>query len=150
MERLELARPVLPRSTQKKAGPEYFISGSSRDPFQGYAEEHTVILDELRPKTLLYYDFLKITDPFTLTDQVMAPARYADKALACDLIIITTPIDPYEFYHEIFPSTPMVPESYDSFDQLLRRLALVIQMDNDLIHEMRFDYQRVFLPTGVS
>lgn len=84
-----------------------------------------------------------------MTGQVMAPARYTDKALACDLFIITAPIDPYGFYHEIFPSTPMVPESYDSFDQLLRRLTLVIQMDNDSIYEMYFDHKRVFLPSGV-
>ena len=32
----------------------------------------------------------------------MAPARYADKALACDLIVITSPYDPRFFYEEQF------------------------------------------------
>lgn len=44
----------LAKEYAKKKGQPYFIAGSSRDIFQGYAGEHTLILDELRPKTITY------------------------------------------------------------------------------------------------
>ena len=109
----------------KKAGQEYYISGSNRDIFQGYVGEHTLIMDELRPKTIPYYDLLRILDPFSLTDPTMAPSWYTDKAIACDLIIITTPFDPLSFYQKEFASESGV-SRVDSFNQLLRRLTLVM------------------------
>ena len=39
----------------------------------------------------------------------MAPARYSDKSLACDLIIITTPFNPVDFYDEIFDDIKKIP-----------------------------------------
>lgn len=122
----------------KKKGQEYFVSGSSRDPFQGYSGEHTVILDEFRPNAMEYSDLLRILDPFSIIDETMAPARYADKALACDLIIITTPYDPLGFYEKMFGKFTLFSET-DSFNQLWRRLSLVVKMDYDSIEAMTGD-----------
>lgn len=142
----------LAKEYAKKAGQDYFVSGSSRDIFQKYKGEHTAILDELRPNAIPYSDLLRITDPFGVGSQVMAPARYNDKALACDLIIITTPYNPIDFYYEIFgrstnPACPSQKTLYtDGFDQLLRRLSLIIEMDNLLINAVEYDPQNGFIP----
>ncbi len=134
----------------KKANQPYYITGSSRDIFQNYTGEHTLIMDELRPNVIPYQDLLRITDPFG--NQTMAPSRYHDKALACDLIIITTPYNPQEFYAQIFGDERNIP-SYarisktDTFEQLLRRLTLIIEMDDYYINAMEFDSKcRMFNP----
>ncbi len=125
----------------QKRGQEYYISGSSRDIFQNYGGEHTLIIDELRPKTIPYHDLLRILDPFSLTDPTMAPSRYNDKAIACDLIIITTPYSPSSFYEhefgEVFGQSER--SKIDSFDQLWRRISLVIRMEQDFMETRTMD-----------
>lgn len=107
-----------------KRGQPYFIAGSSRDTFQHYEGQHTLILDELRPRTMRYEDLLRLMDPFGLTEEVMGPSRYTDKALACDLVIITTPYSPYSFHRALFrkkaDTTP------DRLKQLHRRISLLL------------------------
>lgn len=122
------------RHHAEKAGQSYFISGSSRDPFQGYCGEHTLILDELRPKTIQYEDLLRILDPYSITDGVMAPSRYNDKALACDLIIITSPYSPKSIYEKIFAVATI-----DGFDQLDRRISLTIEMTASNIYMIEYN-----------
>ncbi|WP_160559712.1 Rep family protein [Parablautia muri] len=77
----------------KKAGngQPFYVAGSSRDMFQSYKGEHIIILDELRAQSIPYNDLLRVLDPFGIGAQVYAPSRFYDKALAADLIIITTP-----------------------------------------------------------
>ena len=132
----------LAKAYAQKAGQEYHISGSSRDIFQNYGGEHTLIMDELRPKTIPYHDLLRILDPFSLTDPTMAPSRYSDKAIACDLIIITTPYSPRSFYEhefgEVFGQSER--SKIDSFDQLLRRLTLVMYMNDEIIEAMTYKF----------
>ena len=125
----------LAKNHARKREQDYFVSGSSRDPFQGYAGQHTIILDELRPDTMEYFDLLRILDPFSIEHETMAPARYSDRALACDMIIITTPYDPLEFYKGIFGPNSLFTET-DSFSQLWRRLSLIIKMDYQAIELM--------------
>ncbi|MFR5877082.1 MAG: Rep family protein [Eubacterium sp.] len=125
-----------------KANQPYFITGSSRDIFQNYSGEHTLIMDELRPNIIPYADLLRILDPFE--NNKMLPSRYNDKSLACDLIIITTPYNPYDFYQEIFGYDCNKPvyarqRATDSFEQLLRRITLIIEMNDYYIQAMEFD-----------
>lgn len=128
----------LARHHASQSGQPYYISGSSRDIFQSYAGEHTIILDELRPKVMEYQDLLRILDPFSIYGGVMAPSRYADKALAADLIIITTPYSPYSFYCAQFSDNT---SKTDSFGQLQRRITLTIQMQQASIDLMEYDAQ---------
>lgn len=128
----------LARHHAEQSGQPYYISGSSRDIFQSYAGEHTIILDELRPKVMEYQDLLRILDPFGLVDGVMAPSRYSDKALAADTIIITSPFSPLEFYKAQFSDAPNIT---DSFAQLARRISLTIQMQQDSINLVTYDAQ---------
>ena len=88
----------LAKQYAQSKGEPFFVSGSTRDVFQGYAGQHTIILDELRPSSIPYADLLRVTDPYAIEHEVMAPARCADKAIAADLIIVTTPYNPMEFY----------------------------------------------------
>ncbi len=71
----------------------------------------------------------------------MAPARYFDKALAVELIIVTSPYDPLQFYSEqVGDMRPL--RSYDAIDgfgRLERRLGLVVEMRQKEICEFRFD-----------
>lgn len=133
----------LAKEYAEKAEQEYFVTGSSRDIFQNYKGEHTLIMDELRPNVIPYADLLRILDPYE--NNKMLPARYHDKALACDLIIITTPYNPYEFYQEIFGDISSMPVyarrklATDSFEQLLRRLSLVIEMNEYWINAVEYD-----------
>lgn len=128
----------LARHYADKANQPYSISGSSRDPFQGYSGEHTLILDELRPKTIQYEDLLRILDPYSITDGVMAPSRYSDKALACDLIIITSPYSPKRSYDAVFPPNPYDVGYIDGFDQLDRRVDLTMEMTDSSIYMNEF------------
>lgn len=142
----------LAKDYAEKKGQPYFITGSSRDIFQNYAGEHTLIIDELRPKMLTYSDLLRITDPHGIDNQVMMPCRYNDKALACDLIIITTPFTPSQFYYYQTPSHltthgRVIDDSPDAPDQLYRRITVTIEMTGEQIEVSRYDIRStLFVP----
>lgn len=121
----------------------FFLSGSSKDLFQAYNGEPIIILDELRPRVIPFSDLLRILDPYG--KQVNAPSRYYDKPLCCDLIIITSPYDPLSYYQEEFGLNLSMPaylkqSIIDSFEQLLRRIMLTIDINECWINPMEFDY----------
>lgn len=119
----------------------YYMSGSSRDLFQSYNGEHTIILDDIRAGNLSYIDFLRITDPYGIESGVYAPARYHDKPLACDLVIITAPMSPYQFYAH---SVNSYERYFDGFDQMLRRIGLTIFMNMEYIYRAVFNDDIMF------
>ena len=125
----------LAREYAEKTNQPYFITGISRDLFQNYSGEHTMIIDELRADMMKYADLLRILDPFG--SQVMAPSRYSDKPLVCDLILITSPYNPAEFYKQLFSRIPS--GSVDGLEQLLRRITLTIEMDASHIRAVEYD-----------
>lgn len=119
---------------------DYFVTGSSRDPFARYQGQPCAIYDEARPNDIQFSDLLKILDPFSV--DTSAPSRYYDKPLAVSTYYITTPYSPTEFYNEIFTRA-----TTDSFEQLLRRLTIVVQINDTTIQAMQYDPQRMtFLP----
>lgn len=134
------------RDLAMKENRPYFITGSSRDMFQGYEGQHTIILDELRPHSIRFSDLLKITDPYSISNEVMAPSRYFDKPLSVDLIIITSPYSPRQYYNKAFgirESPWMISydtNQVDSFEQLDRRIMLTMKMTPDEIIPVEFDY----------
>lgn len=128
----------LARSIAKQDGRADYVSGSSRDVFQSYNGEHILILDELRSNVIPYHDLLRILDPFGNQERIMAPARYSDKSLACDLIIITTPFNPVDFYDEIFDDINTV----DSLEQLVRRITITLYVNSDSISAVRYCQER--------
>ena len=141
------------RTLAEKANQPYFMAGSSRDTFQNYSGEHTIILDEMRPKVMAYQDLLRILDPFSIRTGVNAPARYTDKALAADLIIVTSPYSPYEFWLEQFSTlvkynfdvrrASLAEEGEDDFDQLDRRIGVTIRLEQDFVYQMKSNEREV-------
>lgn len=118
---------------EKKEEP-FYIAGSSRDMFQTYDGEHTIILDEIRPYSMKYSDLLRITDPYAVS--VMAPARYRDKYLASDLIIFTCPYNPRSYYVRLLKKENE--DWLDGFDQLERRISMTLFMDETTIYLMEY------------
>ena len=138
-----LAKEIAEKHTES-----YYMGGSSRDPFQGYAGQSCIILDELRPRRMVYDDLLKITDPHSIEHGVMAPSRYYDKALASDLIIITSPYDPRVFYEEQFNlrrdiKGRCIDNEVDPFAQLHRRISLTILMTDDKIFHTEYNSEDI-------
>ena len=128
-------KTVLAKTLAQARDEPFYISGSSKDPFQSYQGQHTIILDELRPDTIPYHDLLRILDPYGLSDSlVFAPSRYNDKALAADMIIVTTPYNPYNFYTESVER-----RNIDSFEQLLRRITMINYLTDSNIYLMEYN-----------
>lgn len=106
---------------REKSDKDFYMATGQRDPFQNYTDEPVVILDDLRPKTFDYNTLLQLLDPFNST---MADARYSNKTLIADTIIITSVYSPLDFYHML------VPEQYrdiDTYKQLERRISEIIR-----------------------
>lgn len=81
---------------------------------------------------------MRILDPFG--SQVMAPSRYSDKPLVCDLILITSPYNPAEFYKQLFSGSSV--DSIDGQEQLLRRITLTVEMDENHIRAVEYDREK--------
>lgn len=124
-----LAR-ALAQTVADKTG--FAINGSSRDYFQDYHGEHVLIIDDFRPETLPYEDLLRITDPYSY--QIELPARYHDRQLLADKIIITSPFNPLKFYQSDF----QISHDVDDFDQLHRRLTVVVRFEPDQLQVLNF------------
>lgn len=111
-------------------GYSYFISSSSNDPFDGYAGQDAIILDDLRGSSFTFADLLKITDNYTGSS---VKSRYKNKWLECKMMIITSimPID--EFYINVFESSdePLV--------QFQRRCQTYVIMSNEFMEVFAFD-----------
>lgn len=116
----------LAKDLASKYEKDYFISGSSRDPFQHYKGQQLIIMDELRPSTFHYSDLLKMFDPFN--EDVMGASRYYDKPLTADTFIVTSPYNPQKFYKKTMEETKKLDKRTDSFKQLARRLDLVLRL----------------------
>ena len=103
---------------------------------------------------MAYQDLLRILDPFNIKTGVNAPARYNDKALAVDLIIVTSPYSPYKFWLEQFSiivkynfdarKMSLAEEGEDDFEQLDRRIGVTIQLEQDFIYQMKSNENEVW------
>lgn len=111
----------------KQSGKQYCVLGSSNDYFQDYkAQDHVVVLDELRPNDLKYGDLLKIMDPYQHDKH--APRRYRNVTLNIEKLIITTPYSPETFYK----MTKIADRRVDTVDQLKRRIDKVIKVTPEM------------------
>lgn len=109
---------------------DFFVTTASNDPFQDYDGQKVLIIDELRPDTFRYRDLLQILDPYNF-DQKKTIARYHNARIMSDYIFVTSPFDPFTFY------TKMHNNKKDAFDQLYRRIGLILRFDNDYIAELQ-------------
>lgn len=114
------------RDYVSKDGKEHYIAGSSSAMWDGYESYmHLALLDECRPDMFkTYRDMLSILDNYQ--SRAVAPARYYDRELALDTIVITTVYSPYEFYKHM----DIKDSTVDEFYQLERRITECIHMDD--------------------
>lgn len=110
----------------------YFITGGQNDPFQGYAGEQVLIIDEMRPELFNYADLLKILDQRNY--EKITVARYKNAKIMADIIIVTSPYSPEDFYKHI----PNVNRRIDKVDQLIRRVGLTLSFSQEYIVEMKY------------
>lgn len=108
------------------------ILGSSRDYFQEYKGEHIIILNDLRPNDFNYGDLLRLLDPYE--HNKIAPRRYHDVYLNLEMLIITTPYSPWDFYRQSHIDNPKV----DTYKQLSRRVH-AIHVTQDFVKEIMPD-----------
>lgn len=106
---------------REKSDKDFYMATGQRDPFQNYTDEPVIILDDLRPKTFDYNTLLQLLDPFNST---MADARYSNKTLIADTIIITSVYSPLDFYHMLVPE---IYRDVDTYKQLERRISQIIR-----------------------
>ena len=115
-----------------------YITGSSRDPFQRYAGEDIVIYDEARPGDIPFSDLLKLLDPYG--EDVAAPSRYYDKAICAGTFYVTSPYSPWDYYKKTMGEGWIFQP--DKYEQLLRRLTLVIRMTEKSIQPVQYDMRK--------
>lgn len=78
-----------------------------------------------------YADLLKILDPFNY--DMPTVSRYHNLQLTAEQIIITSPFSPIDFYEQL-KSVSII----DGRGQLLRRIALTIEVTPDSLNEVEF------------
>ena len=131
------------RQVIKSYNEPYYIAGSSRDIWEAYQGEQFVMLDELRPNCIeSYRDLLSILDPYQ--EKAVAPSRFHDKELMFDVLVITSVLNPYEFYLQC-----VTPEErgIDPFHQLERRISSCILMQDEWILNGVFDEEsKTYVP----
>lgn len=125
------------RDYVSRDGKEFYVAGSSNAMWDGYESYmHTVLIDECRPDMFkTYRDMLSILDNYQV--RAVAPARYYDRELALDTIVITTVFSPYEFYRLMDIRNSLV----DDFYQLERRITECIYMGDYFMMKSYFNPQ---------
>lgn len=95
---------------------DYFLSDSGSNPFDNYADQPCVILDDVGADNLNSKVVLKLFDPY---NKCFTKARYFNRAIDADLIIVTSSVSPEVFWSKCR-------DEYNvsgSWEQLLRRLT---------------------------
>lgn len=119
-----LGKTTYAKYLAEKQGKTVFICSSENDPFDGYAGQSCVIMDDIRGTNFKFGDLLKLLDNNTASS---IKARYRNVALECDLLIITTTKTPTEFYRGVFESHG------EEFTQFLRRCGQMCYFYGDKI-----------------
>lgn len=75
----------------------YALTSCGKNMFDEYKDEPCLIMDDLRPSDMRFSDLLGILDPYNFK---AAQARYANKALQTQMIVVTTTYTPERFCRE--------------------------------------------------
>ena len=94
----------------------YFHSDSGANPFDNYGDQPCLILDDVGSDNLNSKVVLKLFDPY---NKCFTKARYFNKAIDADLIIVTSSVSPEKFWQNCRTEYKVD----GSWEQLLRRLT---------------------------
>ncbi len=110
---------------------DYCVSSSSNDPFQDYAGQKGMLLDDLRDRSFKFEDLLKILDNNTMSS---VASRFNNKVFNGDLIIITSSVPIWYWYRtSVINNGQTIRVASDELTQLYRRITCYIEMTNDNI-----------------
>lgn len=110
----------------------YTLTSLGKNPFDDYQDEPCVIVDDLRPDDLKFQDLLGVLDPYNFKH---AAARYHNKALQTQLIIVTTILSPEEFARECNGEELGAEDAR----QLFRRINSVFEITKKEVIEYEYD-----------
>ena len=115
-------KTTLAKDFAKSIDTECFISGGSNDPFQGYAGQKVIVIDDARPNLFSAAEWLKITDNHTSS---LVHARYHNVKLDARYLIVTSIMTIEQFFKESFPK--------EEVTQFYRRFKTVIEVNHENI-----------------
>lgn len=110
----------------------YTLTSVGTNPFDDYLDEPCVIMDDLRPEDLRFSDLLGILDPYNFKH---AAARYHNKALQTQLVIVTTIQSPEQFARACNGDSIRLEDER----QLYRRLNSVYEVTKEEIIEYTYN-----------
>ena len=106
-------------------GYDFCVSSSSNDPFQDYAGQRAIILDDLRDSTYEHFeDLLKVLDNNT---QSSVKSRFNNKVFNGKMIVITSSVPLCYWYPAHKYSTD------DSLQQLYRRIGCYVEITAETV-----------------
>ena len=118
--------------------------GGALNPFDEYSGEEIVILDDLRISSMSASDWLKILDPY---NNATMSARYKNKQQSSRVIIMTSYLEPVEFFYYAKGNGGNV----EAVGQFLRRIEAVLQVFNmDEIYVMPMEKRDRPLKVDIS
>ena len=115
-------KTTLAKDFARSIDTECFISGGSNDPFQGYAGQKVIVIDDARPNLFSAAEWLKITDNHTSS---LVHARYHNVKLDARYLIVTSIMTIEQFFKESFPK--------EEVTQFYRRFKTVIEVNHENI-----------------
>lgn len=98
----------------------------STNPVDDYNGEEILLMDDVRGSTMRADDWLKLLDPYNMSP---SSARYRNKTVAANIIIITACIHPVEFFYYTKGVGGGTAQE-EAIDQFLRRLTGLIEVIN--------------------
>lgn len=110
----------------------YTLTSLGKNPFDDYQDEPCVIVDDLRPDDLKFQDLLGVLDPYNFKH---AAARYHNKALQTQLIIVTTILSPEKFAKACNGEELGIEDAR----QLYRRINTVFEITKEEVIEYEYD-----------
>jgi hypothetical protein len=113
-------------------GKSYYISEPGNDFVDGYTDEECFIWDDPRPGCVKPETFLKFLDPQTATK---TSSRFHNKLIVSDLVIITVPYEPLEFFKNFLADGNLK----EPLNQFARRCKFAYEFTNDSITYKKYD-----------
>lgn len=143
-------KTVFARNYAKEQGVSSILSSGNNDPFQDYAGQEVLILDDLRDDVFSLSNLLKILDPHHNVTNI---SRYTNKLFIGDVIFITTN-QPWTSWYPDLPTKDRNalfrrPDYWFQFEKIpnayRRSLVTVSEWDDDKAiyqkkYEFEFDY----------
>lgn len=106
----------------------YSLASCGKHLFDEYADEPAFVMDDVRPEDIEFTDLLGVLDPYNFK---AASARYRNKVLQTELVVVTSALTPEEFACRC--------DARESGEQLFRRISAAYEMTDATVTEREWD-----------